>query len=328
MWQRFQWIITLCGGVLLGITACAAPTTPTQQRLSAVPPTATALPSLTCEFLPEALTCVDANGLMLLQTDRNTTVTVAQTFITVDGTTFVDRNADTSIIAALEGTTVISIGNNTRVLQPGAQITLTDFSTANLPTAPQPYAIERARIAPLNALPRAIILPEPIGRITDASPARGNTTPTEQSGCIPDEEWPFLYTVQRGDTLTRIAGMHDLTTAELWEGNCITDPNALQPGDILRVPINIAEGLPEIPARFYADREAVPPGECATLYWQTENAEAVFLNMQPVDANATLEVCPSQTSDYILRVRFPDEVEATYTVRLLVVIGDDVENIP
>jgi len=321
MWRQIA-IVLLCG-VLAGCDS-ALDTTPARLTAVASP---TPLPTLSCDVLPDTITCLEANGTTLLQTTGQTTLTISAVTLTFNGTLLVDPNNNT--LAALEGTASVSAGGVNRLLRPGTQVILADFSQDVPPSSLAPYAIERARIAAINALPRPITLPQPLTLNTaESPPLPGTVAATAVSGCEPDEEWPFLYTVQRGDTLTRIAGMHDLTLTELQTGNCITDPNSLQPGEVLRVPTDLTEGLPEIPARFYADRESVPPGECATLYWQTENAAAVFLNMQPVDGNATVEVCPSQTSEYVLRVRFEDEVEATYTVRLLVVLSDGTENAP
>lgn len=59
--------------------------------------------------------------------------------------------------------------------------------------------------------------------------------------CIIRTDWPE-YTVQPGDTLTRIADITESTIPELVAGNCLDNPNRLDRGQVIRVP-----RLPEIP---------------------------------------------------------------------------------
>jgi nucleoid-associated protein YgaU len=45
-----------------------------------------------------------------------------------------------------------------------------------------------------------------------------------------------LYTVQRGDTLTRIARLFDTTVAQLTAANPEVEPNLIHPGETIRIP--------------------------------------------------------------------------------------------
>ena len=54
--------------------------------------------------------------------------------------------------------------------------------------------------------------------------------------CAPRTDWLFAYTVQPGDTLTRIAEAAGLTVNELINGNCLEAPYNLPLATVLRVP--------------------------------------------------------------------------------------------
>ncbi|MEO5704021.1 MAG: LysM domain-containing protein, partial [Candidatus Limnocylindrales bacterium] len=64
---------------------------------------------------------------------------------------------------------------------------------------------------------------------------------------------PQVYVVQAGDTLSRIAGRYGITLADLISANAenLPDPDKLQIGDQLIIPVPLASELPaasEIPA--------------------------------------------------------------------------------
>ena len=54
--------------------------------------------------------------------------------------------------------------------------------------------------------------------------------------CTPRTDWLFAYTVQPGDTLSRIAQAAGLTAQELISGNCLEAPYNVSLGTVLRVP--------------------------------------------------------------------------------------------
>ena len=61
----------------------------------------------------------------------------------------------------------------------------------------------------------------------------------------------------------------------------------------------------EPPGTLTADSNILHPGECTTLRWTTQDAEAVFLDDERVEANGSREVCPAQTTTYTLKVWLP-----------------------
>ena len=61
-------------------------------------------------------------------------------------------------------------------------------------------------------------------------------TPTSTPGCEVHPDWQLTYEVQLNDALASIAARYDLYTDDLAQGNCITDPNIIAVGQVLRVP--------------------------------------------------------------------------------------------
>lgn len=66
--------------------------------------------------------------------------------------------------------------------------------------------------------------------------------------CTVRADWPF-YSVQRGDTLRRIADRYGTTTAVLAAANCLQNPNLIYVGQSLRIPP--ASGPVNTPAPIY-----------------------------------------------------------------------------
>lgn len=67
---------------------------------------------------------------------------------------------------------------------------------------------------------------------------RGLETPTPSGtpGCEPRKDWTLTYTVQFNDALARIAEKYGTYISELAAANCISDPNVISLGQVLRVP--------------------------------------------------------------------------------------------
>ena len=61
-------------------------------------------------------------------------------------------------------------------------------------------------------------------------------TPSGTPGCEPREDWTLTYTVQFNDALAKIAEKYGTYVSTLAEANCITDPNVISVGQVLRVP--------------------------------------------------------------------------------------------
>ncbi|MFQ6014084.1 MAG: hypothetical protein ACE5NP_01405 [Anaerolineae bacterium] len=75
------------------------------------------------------------------------------------------------------------------------------------------------------------------------------------------------------------------------------------------------EGPPgEVQITFTADRTNLQPGECAMLEWSVQGGFGVFLNEQPVDWSGRTQVCPEETTPYVLGVDTGETVEVREVV--------------
>jgi LysM repeat protein len=90
------------------------------------------------------------------------------------------------------------------------------------------------------------ILTEEVGQTITGTPTPTTTpsptptptitrTPVVLPNCRVRTEWP-IYVVAGGDTLGSIAGRINSTTNELVQGNCLSNPNLITPGQQIRVP--------------------------------------------------------------------------------------------
>src|SRR5262245_45947584 len=60
--------------------------------------------------------------------------------------------------------------------------------------------------------------------------------PSAEAQCQPRTDWA-VYTIQRGDTLARIAARYNITMTALANANCITNPSRILAGQRIYVPI-------------------------------------------------------------------------------------------
>jgi LysM repeat protein len=74
---------------------------------------------------------------------------------------------------------------------------------------------------------------EPVEEVPAASP----TTPVTPATPAPAPTTSSTYTVQEGDTMSGIANKYGMTSQELANYNNLTDVNALQIGQVLKVPV-------------------------------------------------------------------------------------------
>lgn len=89
-----------------------------------------------------------------------------------------------------------------------------------------------------------------------APTATASPTNTPVAVCTPRTDWQFTYTVVAGDTLFSIAQRAGTTVDVLAAGNCLTNANAINAGQVLRVPVAVV-GPPVVPG---ATRIQFPPG--------------------------------------------------------------------
>ncbi len=88
------------------------------------------------------------------------------------------------------------------------------------------------------------------GNVNSGNNNGGNVNTGNTGGvtfCNPRLDWTITYTVQSGDTLSRLAQRTSTTVAALANGNCIADPNRLEVGQVLRVP-RVPSSTPVPPA--------------------------------------------------------------------------------
>lgn len=119
---------------------------------------------------------------------------------------------------------------------------------------PRPPAVEPppAPVMPPPAVPEPppAVLPPP----APVPPAVHRPTPPPAADVMPSE-----YVVQPGESLSKIAAKHGVSTRELAELNHITDPNKLRAGQKLKLPVAAKPSEPAPAAR----REMPPPPEPA-----------------------------------------------------------------
>jgi hypothetical protein len=89
-----------------------------------------------------------------------------------------------------------------------------------------------------------------------------------------------------------------------------SEPDVLTPGVVPPtitvtpyVPITITVAAPPV-INFNADDESLLSGECTFLRWQSQNAISVTLDGSPVGNPDARQVCPQQTTNYVLRAAY------------------------
>lgn len=82
---------------------------------------------------------------------------------------------------------------------------------------------------------RTVVTATPGPSPSPAATAPSGSVPPAQESCVAPVDWPE-YTVQPGDTLTRIVDLTGSTIEELVAANCLENPDRLERGQTLRVP--------------------------------------------------------------------------------------------
>ena len=81
-------------------------------------------------------------------------------------------------------------------------------------------------------------------------------------------------------------------------------------------PTPSASPTPNPNVRFWASKTELTAGECATVYWQTNNIVAVFFDGVGVPGNGERAFCPCKTESHILRVKYPNGTIEDFTITL------------
>jgi LysM repeat protein len=307
----------MLASVLLALVACAP-----QEAIVVVAGECGAFalaPEVACQRVSEEVT--------LLQASKSATIAYANAVITLDGLLFARESATSTRFIALQGLTVISVNNSTRQLTPGTQLTLalTNGQIIGMPQAPEPYDEVEILLLTQTAPSFTPVPVLNVPRTPDVLPTQQPANTATPATCQPREEWTSTYTVQRGDVLTRIANRYGTTLDELVRANCLSNPNRIRIGDVLRVPTVSATLAPAnaptltpSAVAFRADRSVIAQGECTTLRWDVFNVQAVTLDGEPTQSNSQQNVCPTQTTTYTLRVTYPNGTESTHSVTVAI----------
>lgn len=224
--------------------------------LDGLSPTLTAARLQTSTGLPPCPEAPPAALLIQSPPGTSATLTLNGASLTLGSTVYVTAPANgTLTIATLEGTVVVSARGTTRIVRPGAQVRLPlggdgGQEVIGAPSEPEPLDTDKLRHAPFALLERPVTLPAPLVLSTAAAPTPPvpTTAPAVVIPCIPRPDWAGTITVQRGDTLSTIARRVQLSLAELQQGNCLTNPDRIFPGQTLRVPGTPFQSTSPVPA--------------------------------------------------------------------------------
>jgi LysM repeat protein len=151
---------------------------------------------------------------------------------------------------------------------------------------------------------------------------RGAETPTPSStpGCEPREEWELTYTVQPGDSLARIAERYGTYIRDLAQANCLSDPDFITLGQVLRVP---GESQPVVPAVECVGYElltptngtlAVPGSGQLTFNWRGPRAPRNLIRVWRPDGSLYERVVELRQNETIELADIP--AGGTYTWRI------------
>lgn len=130
----------------------------------------------------------------------------------------------------------------------------------SLSTGDEQPVTPTAFVTPIGSVPTAtgqpVFTPQPTAFVTPFPTL--TPLPTSAPTCVPRTDWPTVV-VQAGDTLFGLALWTGTTVDQLALANCLSNPNAIAAGQVLRVP-----RVP--PARPTVMPPTLPPG-CANAWF-------------------------------------------------------------
>ncbi len=262
---------------------------------------------------------VPPSGL-LVQAPEQTQVVLNINGASITAGTTLFITADTVLtVSTLAGSGVVSAQESTRIVPQGSAVDLPltpDGRVDGPPADAMPYTDRVIALLAASLLPRPVELPD--------VPVNLQLLDIEDGTCAP-EEWTERYTVRRGDNLTSIASIFGLTATELQIGNCLENPNRLSIGQVLNVPTLPPTDTPTLPAptdiALAVDDATIRLGECTTVRWATPQDATVFFEDTPVSSSNGRQVCPTQTTNYVLRVQRANGEAVAYRVEVVVIGG-------
>lgn len=347
--KLMKWLICFfLIGLLFGCNGSSEPT---------VIPSPTAVMCLGF-VLDDNLTCtvVDETNVFL-QSSSNDPVTIGDGNFTISirGMAQLRRSSDRFVVNALEGSTVVTIQERTRVLRGGQTLELQIVDDEVQPPAgvAEPISDDNLTQIAIDRTPRPEETDAPNAEATaemaedadiesvvsdDESDESSSDTAEEvedettvratatsivdlqsniDEDCEPRRGWNTTYTVVAGDVMEFIARDFGTTVQEMAIANCISNPSILIIGQVLRVPHERPTLTPS-PIAFRADETTLTIGDCTVLRWDAFDAASVYLDEAQTTTTNVQRVCPVSTTTYTLRVIYRGDSETSREIRITV----------
>ena len=296
--------------------------------------------SVECEGAPPAAVMIQSpNGQSVSMNINGAEITLASTvLITADS-----EGAKEMTVSTVEGHAEVKSFEVTQTVLPGARVSLPvdeDLTVSGPPSEPEAFDVALVRAAPVRLLERPITLPSPIPtqptstptliptetlpptatipptatEVPTDTPVPPTETPTvSPTPCTLRADWTGSVTVAGGDTLSRIAQRAGVTSGDLQVANCIANPDEIEVGQTLRVPL-VATATPTVEApiaapsspNLRAEPMIVEEGQCTVIAWDAADATQIFFEGQAARPNSSREICPRRTQTYTLMTVYAD----------------------
>ncbi len=151
---------------------------------------------------------------------------------------------------------------------------------------------------------------------------RPTLTPPPGVGTPPPEQIAIVTpTPSVGGTTTPGSGAPQIPTPRPTPGGSGGRPATATPtAGIAQVTPTVTATRPAWATVFWADNYTLTSGQCTYLRWQVDNVTAVYFNSSPVTGTDSRQVCPTQTTDYTLRIV---STSGTQEKQIQIVVGTD-----